>query len=75
MDLGSEKGASSWLITLPIHEHNFALPKGSFRDAICLKYGWKPPATLAVSLYLWNELLCRACSQLLVWWIPLNKTQ
>ena len=26
MDLGSEKGASSWLMTLPIHEHNFALP-------------------------------------------------
>ena len=43
MDLGSEKGASSWLMTLPIHEHNFALPKGSFRDAICLRYGWQPP--------------------------------
>ena len=26
----SKKGASSWLMTLPIHEHNFALPKGSF---------------------------------------------
>jgi len=42
MDLGSEKGASSWLMTLPIYEHNFALPKGSFRDAICLRYGWQP---------------------------------
>ena len=42
MDLGSEKGASSWLMTLPISEHGFALPKGSFRDALCLRYGWKP---------------------------------
>ena len=27
MDLGREKGASSWLVTLPIEEHKFALPK------------------------------------------------
>ena len=34
MDLGSEKGASSWLVALPIEdEHNFTLPKGSLRDA------------------------------------------
>ena len=26
MDLGREKGASSWLVTLPIEEYNFALP-------------------------------------------------
>ena len=31
MDLGSEKGASAWLMTLPIAEHNFALHKGSFQ--------------------------------------------
>ena len=43
MDLGREKGASSWLVTLPIEEHNFALPKGSFRDALCLRHGWTPP--------------------------------
>ena len=43
MDLDSEKGASSWFVmTLPISEHGFALPKGSFRDALCLRYGWKP---------------------------------
>ena len=70
MDLGSEKGASSWLMTLPIREHNFALPKGSFRDAICLRYIRMETTTLAISLYLWNELLRRACSQLLMWWIP-----
>lgn len=43
MDLSSEKGASSWLVTLPIEEHDFVLPKGSFRDALCLRYGWTPP--------------------------------
>ena len=43
MNLGREKGASSWLVTLPIEEHNFALPKGLFRDALCLRYGWTPP--------------------------------
>ena len=41
-DFGSEKGASGWLMTLPIIEHNFALHKGAFRDALCLRYGWQP---------------------------------
>ena len=43
MNLGREKGASSWLVTLPIEEHNFTLRKGSFQDALCLRYGWTPP--------------------------------
>ena len=42
MEMASEKGASSWIVALPIAEHNFALHKGSFRDALCLRYGWKP---------------------------------
>ena len=42
MELASEKGASSCVVALPIAEHNFALHKGSFRDALCLRYGWKP---------------------------------
>lgn len=42
MQVSSEKGASSWLATLPIAEHGFALHKGAFRDAICLRYGWQP---------------------------------
>ena len=41
-EMASEKGASSWVVALPIAEHNFALHKGSFRDALCLRYGWKP---------------------------------
>ena len=43
MQVSTEKGASSWLIALPIAEHGFALHKGAFRDALCLRYGWRPP--------------------------------
>ena len=42
MELASEKGASSWLTALPITEHGFALHKGAFRDALCLRYNWQP---------------------------------
>ena len=42
IDVSSEKGASSWLSTLPIAEHGFALHKGAFRDTLCLRYGWHP---------------------------------
>ena len=42
VELASEKGASSWLSTLRIQEHGFCLHKGAFRDALCLRYGWKP---------------------------------
>ena len=44
ISLYSEKGASSWLsvLVLPIEEHGFALHKGTFRDALCLRYGWFP---------------------------------
>lgn len=38
----SDKGTSSWLSALPISEHGFALHKGAFRDALCLRYGWQP---------------------------------
>ena len=41
--VASDKGASSWLTALPIVEHGFALHKGAFIDAICLRYGWTPP--------------------------------
>eukprot|EP00731_Ephydatia_muelleri_P014129 Em0007g1439a len=45
MVLTQEKGASSWLTTLPISEHGFALHKSAFRDALALRYGWDPPNT------------------------------
>ena len=35
-----EKGTSSWLVALPIQRHGFALDKGSFWDAIAMRYGW-----------------------------------
>lgn len=40
--LAAEKGASSWLTSLPIKSHGFALHKAAFRDAIALRYGWDP---------------------------------
>ena len=42
MDLGQEKGASSWLTSLPLKKFNFVLHKGAFCDAVALRYGWQP---------------------------------
>jgi len=36
------KGPLLGLSVLPIEEHGFALHKGAFRDALCLRYGWLP---------------------------------
>ena len=36
-----EKGASSWLSSLPIKSLGYVLNKQEFRDAVCLRYGWK----------------------------------
>ena len=43
MEVASDEGASHWLSALPLEAHGFALMKGAFRDAICLRYGWSPP--------------------------------
>lgn len=40
--LAQEKGASTWLTSLPLEEFGFALHKGAFRDALALRYGWLP---------------------------------
>ena len=42
MELGKEKGASSWLNALPIEDHGFVLHNLDFRDVLCLRYGWQP---------------------------------
>lgn len=42
VDLAKEKGSSTWLTTLPLVEHGFALHKGAFHDALALRYGWTP---------------------------------
>ena len=38
-----EKGASSWLSSLPIKKLGYSLNKREFRDAIHLRYGWLIP--------------------------------
>ena len=40
--LAQQKGASTWLGTLPIEEHGFTLYNRAFRDALALRYGWHP---------------------------------
>ena len=40
MKLAQEKGASSWLTTLPLEEYGFSLHKSAFRDAVALRYNW-----------------------------------
>ena len=55
VQLSSEKGASSWLLVLPIEEHGFVLHKGAFWDALCLRNGWLSsglPAKLSVVMAL-----------------------
>ena len=47
MELSKEKGVSTWLSSLPIDDHGFALHKSAFRDALSLRYGWSlqnPPS-------------------------------
>ena len=41
LEASSEKGSSSWLTALPLTSHGFALHKGDFRDALCLRFGWQ----------------------------------
>ena len=38
LELASEKGASSWLTSLPLKEYGFLLNKQEFHDAISLRY-------------------------------------
>ena len=40
VELASEKGASSWLTTLPVVELGFHLNKFGFHDGLCLRYNW-----------------------------------
>ena len=42
LERASEKGASSWLNTLPLSDYKFDLNKRDFRDAIHLRYNWEP---------------------------------
>ena len=40
-ELNSESGASIWLTTLPLRDCGFYLNKEAFRDALCMRYGWR----------------------------------
>ena len=40
VELASEKGASSWLTTLPVVELGLHLNKSEFCDGLCLRYNW-----------------------------------
>ena len=40
IDLNSEPGASSWLMTLLLQDQGYHLTKQEFWDALHLRYGW-----------------------------------
>ena len=42
LECSSVKGASSWLTSLPLQDEDRVLNKSEFRDALALRYGWKP---------------------------------
>ena len=43
IDCAREPGALAWISAMPLEEHGFCLDKSSFRDALCLRYGWQLP--------------------------------
>ena len=45
LSLNNERGAGSWLTALPLKDLGYCLNKQEFRDAICLRYGWRIPNT------------------------------
>ena len=42
MEQASEKGASSWLTTIPLARYGFNVRKQAFRGAMCLRFGATP---------------------------------
>ena len=66
LDLSIEKGASSWLNTLPLKRYKFDLSKTEFRDGMALRYGWEPLKTPA---------LCPCEESISVSRIPSNATK
>ena len=44
-DITGKKGSSTWLTVVPLRyqSHGYHLHKGTFRDSLCLRYGWDPP--------------------------------
>ena len=42
LESATAKGSSSWLTSLPLQDENRSLNKEEFRDALALRYGWRP---------------------------------
>ena len=38
IELASEKGASTWLTSIPLKSYGFRLNKQQFQDALCMRY-------------------------------------
>ena len=60
MTMVQEKGASSWLMVLPIAEYDFALPKGDFRDALMYPIQLEYTST-TITMCLWIRVLSITC--------------
>ena len=69
VDLAKENGASFWLSVLPLDDHGFFLHRGTFKDAICLFYGWKLPNT-PYQMPLWHSIHNQPCHDLSYGWLP-----
>ena len=65
MDLGSKKGASTWLTALPLQEQGFTLNKQEFQDA--LSAVWMVFEESAEPLCLRFFVLHRSCNDFLTW--------
>ena len=57
MELDREKGSSAWLSAHPLREHGLVLNKQAFCDALCFRFGWRPPLLPFVGMALWWSML------------------
>ena len=51
LDQAREKGASTWLIALPLKSLNYVLNKQDFQDSTRLRYGWVIEGTPKICAY------------------------
>ena len=68
ISLSGDKGASSWLSVSPVEEHEFALHKSAFHDAICLRYGWLPSGLQHIVFV--ARVFSQSCYELSYWGYP-----
>ena len=75
MSLSTEKGSSSWLSTLLIAEHGFALHKIAFCDALCLSIDWLASIWFTSSVHLWQKVFSGTYVKLLSRWFSTYMSQ